>query len=95
MTAAGVPVIRSAPLMPNIVAAFPLQGGVNSKAPMSLAAPCGLAMPLWSVAGATLSSPASMAGLPAPSAWVWVGPVLSFSGPRSGSTFTRSPAAGT
>ena len=57
----------------------------NSNPPMSLATPCGRANPRWSVAGAMLSSPLSMAGLPASRAWVKVGPPLSSKGPRSGS----------
>ena len=63
----------------------------NSKAPMSLARARG--KPRWSAAGAAPSSPASIAGLPAVRACVWVGPPLFASGPSSGSTPGRSPGA--
>ncbi|MDP6452400.1 MAG: hypothetical protein QF898_03735, partial [SAR202 cluster bacterium] len=54
--------------------------GIRSNAPMSLAEPCGRATPRWSVFGAVLSSPASIAGLPDFSACVSVGPPLSCKG---------------
>jgi hypothetical protein len=49
---------------------------------------CGLATPRWSVvtcvvpSGSVQSVTASMATLPEPSAWVWVGPPLLASGPK-------------
>ena len=46
----------------------------DSKAPTSTVPDCGRAMPRWSVAGAPLLFPASMAGLPGSRANVGVGP---------------------
>jgi len=63
----------------------------NSYAPMSHTAiespfpSTGRIAPRWSVAGHTPLSPASMAGLPLPSACVNVGPPLSASDPSNGS----------
>ena len=68
----------------------------DSTAPMSQrATPSPLASqgrenPRWSFAGHPALSPASMAGLPPGMLCVWVGPPLSASGSRSGSTFERS-----
>src|SRR5207249_8861195 len=53
-----------------------------SYAPMSIIPPTIRANPRWSVAGASVLSPASMAGLPQSSAWVKVGPPLFWSGPN-------------
>ena len=61
----------------------PLTYGTYSYAPASQAA--SRATPRWSVAGQTAALAASIAGLPAPSAWVRVGPPLSASGPSSAS----------
>src|SRR3972149_5707597 len=59
---------------------------------MSHAAPWGRATPRWSVAGGGQSElPASMAGLPARRAWVWVGPPLFARGPSMGSVLLRWP----
>ena len=41
------------------------EGAAYSIAPISQPAPCGLGVPIWSVAGQWLSSAASIAGLPA------------------------------
>jgi hypothetical protein len=48
----------------------------TSTAPISTAAPWGQLMPRWSVAGAPVLVPASMAGLVAEGRWVRVGPPL-------------------
>src|SRR5215467_5293822 len=71
-----------------------------SKAPMSTCEQNlrGKPGPRWSVlriAGASRieSSPALMAGLPASSAWVKLGPPLSCNGPSIGLTSVLSPAA--
>ena len=57
-----------------------------SNAPMSAVPPLnGRGRPRWSVAGAPVLVPASMAGLPKISATVGVGPPLSASGPTFGS----------
>src|SRR5262249_15464632 len=53
---------------------------------------CGRATQRWSVGGHPTESPASMAGLPASSACVWVGPPLFCNGPSFGSMALRSPA---
>src|SRR5262245_56930248 len=58
---------------------------LTSKAPMSGWA--SREKPRWSVAGAPALLPASMAGLPASRAFVWVGPPLSPSEPSFGSSF--------
>src|SRR6266540_3660909 len=52
-----------------------------SYAPMSIALPTTRAKPRWSVAGASVLSPALMAGLPQSSACVKVGPPLFCSAP--------------
>src|SRR5437870_4546206 len=72
-------------------------GGSNepiSHIALPLASPsCGRVMPRWSVAGGGQSGlPASMAGLPAIRASVWVDPPLSASGPSFGSVLFTSPA---
>src|SRR3954451_1445920 len=64
----------------------------SSKAPMSQAPPTGRANPRWSSAGQSTVVPASIAGLPASSACVSVGPPLSATGASFGSAF-RSPGA--
>ena len=51
----------------------------------------GRGAPRWSVAGQAALSPASMAGLPASSAWVQVPPPLSASAPSLGSWPVMSP----
>src|SRR5579862_6892454 len=64
-----------------------------SYAPRSQLGPCGRVTPRWSVAGHCVSSAVSMAGLPASSTRVSVGPPLFASGPSSGSVFCKSPLA--
>src|SRR5262249_57976495 len=56
--------------------------GTNSNAPISQPAPCGRAMPRWSVVMFGSHRPALIAGLPGSRAMVWVGPPLSASDPR-------------
>ena len=51
-------------------------------------------MPRWSVPGLAESSAASIAGLPASSACVWVGPPLSASGPMPADPEMMSLVAG-
>jgi hypothetical protein len=63
-----------------------------SKAPMSQPLPAGREAARWSMGGQAALSPASIAGLPAESSCVKVGPPLSASAPRSGSRPTRSLA---
>ena len=50
----------------------------------------GVALATLVEGGASVLSPASMAGLPGKRAWVNVGPPLSWSGPSRGSTLSRS-----
>src|SRR5690348_16274108 len=56
---------------------------------------CGVATPRWSLTSVLprmlVQDPASMAGLPASSASVRVGPPLFWSGPSLGSVLIRSP----
>jgi len=68
-----------------------VDAGPSSKDPMSHAAPCGRETPRWSAEGHESVSPLSMAGLPAESAWVRVGPPLSASEPSCGSVVEMSP----
>src|SRR5262245_21966761 len=56
-------------------------------------APAGRATARWSVAWQLAGSPALIAGLPAASAWVFVGPPLFASAPSSGFTPGLSPTA--
>src|SRR4030065_79250 len=58
---------------------------------MSTATPTGLTYPRWSVTGAPVLVPLSMAGLPASSACVQVYPPLFARDPRSGFVLIRSP----
>jgi hypothetical protein len=67
-------------------------GAANSYAPMSHAAPSGRFVPRWSVEGGGHPPPASIAGLVAARAWVWVPPPLPASAPRTGLTFLLSLA---
>lgn len=60
--------------------------GAKLNVPMSSAKPNGRVFCRWLVVSAV--SPASMAGLPVRSVWVWVGPPLSAKGPSFGSTPT-------
>src|SRR5262245_30534377 len=60
--------------------------GRNSKAPRDGCA--SRAAPRWSVSGAPLPVPASMAGLPGNRAIVWVGPPLFCRAPSDGSLVT-------
>src|SRR6185436_4516876 len=53
----------------------------SSKLPVSITPLTTLGKPRWSVGGASVLSPASIAGLPQSKAWVKVGPPLSWSGP--------------
>ena len=63
----------------------PVVAATTSTAPISTLAAWGRLMPRWSVAGAPVLVPASMAGLPAKGRWVKARPPLSFSEPSPGS----------
>src|SRR3990172_6786730 len=65
---------------------------MSQMAPRTASPSIGRATPRWSVAGQPALAPASMAGLPARSACVWVVPGgLRARGPRRGLVLLRSP----
>jgi hypothetical protein len=61
----------------------------TSTEPTSYAKPCGRLTPRWSMLGAPLSVPLSIAALPAPGRWVGVNPPLTASRPSLASTSSR------
>jgi hypothetical protein len=83
-----LPFSTAVPAVIELAARVVAAGVATSNAPVSQARPAGRSAPRASVAGQPAFVPASMAGLPGPSAIVATGPPLSDRGPSSGSVST-------